>query len=93
MIAQPTAARPPAPSELRGAVDRLVAAQAAGDGLARLDSLGDVDELWGALRPGFALRCGARLASVIDDAVAELHLAADDEGRAAASSALLTLLA
>lgn len=93
MIAQPTTDRPPAPAELRSAVDRLVAAQDDGDGLARLDALGDVDELWGALRPGFALRCGARLASVVDDAVAELHLAADDEGRAAASSALRTLLA
>lgn len=85
MIAQPTADRPTAPAEQRSAVDRLIAAQAAGDGLARLD------ELWGALRPGFALRSGAQLASVVDDAVAELHLAADDEGRTAASSALRTL--
>jgi len=93
MIAQPTAERPPAPAELRSAVERLVAARAAGDGLAGLDALGDVDELWGALRPGLALRRGAALAAVVDDAVAELHVATDDEGRAAASSALRTLLA
>lgn len=92
MIVQPTADRPPALLELRDAVDRLAGAQHAGDGMARLEALDNVDELWAALRPGLALRAGAREAATVDDAVAELHLATDDDGRAGACNALQALL-
>ena len=92
MIAQPTTDRPPLPSEMRDAVDRLADAQSAGDGLGRLDALADIDELWAALRPRVALRQSSGQAAVVDAAVAELHFATDNHARLAACNALRMLL-